>query len=77
MAKCYHKIIQRQITIFLKLNLGLKKDLNVLPQKFKAIFIKFRTANHNLSMENGRWCGIPKLERTCHVCNRGQIAVFE
>ena len=44
-----------------------------MPQIFITIFIKFRTANHYLPMETGRWYGIPKLERTCHVCNRDQI----
>ena len=60
--------------MFLKLNLGPKKILNILPKNFRTIFIKFRTANHHIPNETGRWCDIPKLERTCHVCNRGQIA---
>ena len=62
-----------QIYNIFKTEFGPEKYLNLLPKKFRTIFIKFRTANHHLPIETGRWCGTPKLERTCHVCNRGQI----
>ena len=53
---------------------GPEKFLNLLPKIFRTILIKFRIANHQLLIETWRWCSIPKLERTCHVCSRGQIA---
>ena len=43
---------------------GSEKYLNLLPKKFKTIFIKYKNANHHLPIETGRRCGIPKLERT-------------
>ena len=57
-----------------KTEFGSEKYLNLLPQKTRTSFIKLRTANHNLPNETGRWCCTPKVERTCHVCNRVQIA---
>ena len=63
-----------QIYNISKTEFGPEKYLNLLPKKFRTIFIKFRTANHHLPIEIGRWCGTPKLERHCHVCNRGQIS---
>ena len=69
-AKNYKNIKQLNAQTIL---LGPEKYLNLLPKKFRTIFIKFRTANHHLPIETGRWCGTPKLERTCHICKRDQI----
>ena len=78
MAKWHERIIQRPNTAVHVYNIfetefGPEKFLNLLPKIFRTIFIKFRTANYHLLIETWRWCSIPKLERTCHVCSRGQI----
>ena len=39
----------------------------------KKIFVKFRTANHQLPVETGRWHGKSISERLCTLCNSGQI----
>ena len=39
----------------------------------KTIFVKFRTANHHLPGETGRWHGKSISERVCTICNSGQI----
>ena len=31
--------------------------------------LKFRTCNHNLPVEAGRWCNIPRIERLCQLCS--------
>ena len=40
----------------------------------KKAFVKFRTANHQIPGETGRWHGkSEKSERLCTICNSGQI----
>ena len=58
-----------QIYNILKTEFGSEKYLinNLVPQNFRTIFIKFRTANHRLPI-NG------VATKNLHVCNRGQIA---
>jgi hypothetical protein len=57
-----------------KIKFGFEKYLDTLPRKLRTKFIKFRTSNHHLPVETGRWCGTPKNEKTCHICKTGQIA---
>ena len=47
--------------------------LKTLSPKNKKIFVKFRTANHHLPVETGRWHGKSISERLCKLCNSGQI----
>ena len=35
------------------------------------ILIAFRTRNHRLPVETGRWSSIPLSERICRLCNNG------
>ena len=42
-----------------KLDFGCEKYLEKLPQKIRAILLKFRTTNHRLPVENGRWINMP------------------
>ena len=56
----------------LKSEFGSEKYFNLLPQNLRITFIEFRTANHHLPLETGSWCGIPKLGRTCHVCDKAK-----
>ena len=34
---------------------------------------KFRTTNHNLPIEHGRWNNIPRENRKCNLCNLEEI----
>jgi hypothetical protein len=36
--------------------------------------LKFRTTNHRLPVETGRWFNAPYDERLCVLCNAGKIA---
>ena len=36
--------------------------------------MKLRTTNHKLPIETGRWENIPKVNRTCNICNSAAIA---
>ena len=47
--------------------------LKTLSPKNKKIFVKFRTANHHLPVETGRWHGKSFSERLCSLCKSGQI----
>lgn len=53
---------------------GYEKYLSILPSKLRKILVKFRTSNHRLPVETGRWLGIPLNERCCTLCNKNQIA---
>ena len=47
--------------------------LDILNDKERYIFCKFRTANHRLIIETGRWSGVSKENRVCSLCNQGLI----
>ena len=47
--------------------------LRILSPKYMKIMIKFRTTNHRLPVETGRWQGKPLGERFCTQCNNCQI----
>ena len=49
-----------------KQNFGFENYIKISP-KFRTIFMKFRTTNHHLPMETGRWHGLPLCDRI-HVC---------
>ena len=46
--------------------------LKTLSTKNKKTFVKFRTANHHLPVESGRWNVKSISERLCTLCNSGQ-----
>ena len=55
-------------------NFGFENYINKLSPKLRNIFFKFRTTNHHLPIEIGRWHGTPLCERLCTLCNNVQIA---
>ena len=57
-----------------KHNFGFEKYLSLLSKKFWKPLVKFRTSNHHLPIEVGRWCGIPLADRTCTLCDTGKLA---
>lgn len=46
--------------------------LKKLPNDLRVLFTKFRTCNHKLPIETGRWSNIERFHRICllHVCNK-------
>ena len=47
-----------------------------LKNSFKSIYVpilRFRTANHRLPAEKGRWENIPYEDRKCQVCDKNEI----
>ena len=56
-----------------KENFRFEKYLITLPQNIWTILLKFRTANHHLPIEIGRWNSIPIEDRICTLCNINDI----
>ena len=57
-----------------KTNFEYENYLSILPLKFRKILVKFRTTNHRLPVELGRWTGIPLNERLCTLCDAKHVA---
>ena len=49
---------------------GFSEYLYILPKYFSKILLLFRTRNHRLPIELGRWSGIAINERICHFCHK-------
>ena len=47
--------------------------LNILIDKDAITFCKFRTCNHYLPIEKGRWQNIPREHRTCPLCRKQDL----
>ena len=43
--------------------------ISALSSYYCKIFIAFRTRNHRLPIETGRWASISLKDRICHLCN--------
>ena len=56
-----------------KTSLKFEKYLDILNDKERNIFCKFRTTNHKLIIEVGRWGGVNKENRICTLCNHGLV----
>jgi hypothetical protein len=52
----------------IKHNFGINKYFTILPNYQCRILTTFRTRNHRLPIEVGRWHNIPINERTCFLC---------
>ena len=50
----------------------MRKIFRKLPQ-FRTILLKFRTTNHRLPVETGRWINISHNDRSCVLCNTSKI----
>ena len=51
-----------------KHDLKFEDYLDVLDDKDKFLLVKFRTSNHRLPIEVGRWRNIKRENRICNVC---------
>ena len=47
----------------------MSKYISILPTHLCKVFMAFRTRNHRMPVETGRWRGIPFRERICQFCN--------
>lgn len=56
-----------------KENFGFEGYLDVLTDKERNIFCKFRTTNHRFIIETGRWNDIERQDRICTHCNSQRI----
>ena len=57
-----------------KEQISLERYFNLLPDKLWKPILKFRTSNHYLPIETGRWNKIPLEDRMCTLCNENDIA---
>ena len=51
-----------------KTNFGFETYLTSIPYKHRKFLLNFRTRNHRLPIETGRWKKIPRELRVCHLC---------
>ena len=56
-----------------KENLEFEPYLKILPRNAYIPLIKFRTGNHKLPVETGRWENLPHMERKCTLYNKNDI----
>ena len=47
--------------------------LSILPKGSRIIFTRFRTTNHRLPIETGRWVNIERTQRKCSLCNENDL----
>ena len=56
-----------------KISIGLEPYLKLLPLNDARCLFKFRTANHKLPIETGRWDGTLLEHRKCNLCQKDEI----
>ena len=56
-----------------KSNTQLEKYLLTMPKHLSMQLYKFRSSNHKLPIETGRWLGIDHHLRKCNLCNRNDL----
>lgn len=44
-----------------------------MPENLRNILVKFRTCNHRLPIEKGRWENVERNNRICNLCNNSSI----
>ena len=58
--------------LFTNYHFSFRKYLDLdLPRNNTEILARFRTSNHRLPIETGRWTNIPRNQRTCNLCGDG------
>lgn len=56
---------------------GLEPYIKILPEDDVLTLFKYRTANHRLPVETGRYDRIPFNDRTCTLCTNNQVGSEE
>lgn len=59
--------------IIFKEDVSLENYLSALSRNIYLPLIKFRTTNHKLPVEKGRWENIPHKDRKCNLCDKNDI----
>ena len=54
-------------------NIEFEEYLDILCEKDRHTLCKFRTTNHRLIIETGRWHKIERSDRVCNLCNQGLV----
>jgi hypothetical protein len=57
----------------IKLNFRFEKYLDVLNDKNRFTFCRFRTSNHRLPIEVGHWANVERHNRLCQLCQSREI----
>lgn len=57
----------------LNCSFGQETYLKKLPNDLRFIFRKFRTCNHKLPIETGRWNNLERCHRICSLCNKNTL----
>ena len=61
------------VNLFFKDILNFEKYLINVSKFYYSKIIKYRTGNHRLPVETGRWDDIPLNERKCKICTTDDI----
>ena len=56
-----------------KTDFKFEEYFNILDEQNSLLSCKFRTTNHKLPIEKGRWSNIPRENRYCELCQKNQI----
>lgn len=56
-----------------KHNIKFESYLTLIPESYYIPILKFRTSNHKLPVETGRWENVQHSERKCLLCNADKI----
>jgi hypothetical protein len=56
-----------------KTDFKFEEYFDILDEQNYLLLCKFRTTNHKLSIEKGRWSNIPRENRYCELCQKNQI----
>lgn len=56
-----------------KANFHFESYLDRLPTCYRIALTKFRTSNHRLPIERGRYANLPKHERLCTICDLNRV----
>ena len=64
--------IESESNIYRILKVEFKQSpyMKILPINLCKTFLKYRTRNHRLPTEIGRWRGIPYKDRLCNLCKQ-------
>ena len=56
-----------------KTDFKFEEYFNILDEHNSLLLYKFRTTNHKLHIEKGRWSNIPRENHYCELCQKNQI----
>lgn len=56
-----------------KVNFEFEQYFDILLENLRNILVKFRTCNHRLPIEKGRWKNVERNNRICNLCNNSSI----